>query len=86
MRGVVFSGDRKLDFIEFPDPIPGPGEVVLEMKASGICGSDLHIYRAAQGGPGLGLKGIETTGTNHAALWPPSARACPTRKRGSAIA
>jgi D-arabinose 1-dehydrogenase-like Zn-dependent alcohol dehydrogenase len=62
MRGVVFSGDRKLDFIEFPDPAPGPGEVVLEMKASGICGSDLHIYRAAKDGPGLGLKGIETAG------------------------
>src|SRR5262249_4973432 len=62
MRGVVFSGDRKLEFMNFPDPTPGPGEVVLEMKASGICGSDLHIYRATKDGPGLGLKGIETTG------------------------
>jgi hypothetical protein len=30
---------------ELPDPTPGPGEVVLEMKASGMCGSDLHQYR-----------------------------------------
>jgi threonine dehydrogenase-like Zn-dependent dehydrogenase len=29
----------------FPDPTPGPGEVVVEMKASGMCGSDLHQYR-----------------------------------------
>src|SRR5918993_608088 len=47
MRGVVFLGNRKLELQNFPDPTPGPGEVVLEMKASGMCGSDLHPYRAA---------------------------------------
>ena len=29
----------------FPDPEPGPGEVVVKMGASGICGSDLRPYR-----------------------------------------
>ena len=47
MRGVVFLGNRKLELREFPDPAPGPGEVVLEIKASGMCGSDLKFYRAA---------------------------------------
>src|SRR5205823_5617730 len=47
MRGIVFLGNRKLEIQEFPDPTPGPGEVVLEMKAPGMCGSDLHPYRAA---------------------------------------
>ena len=28
-----------------PRPQPGPAEVVIEMKASGMCGSDLHQYR-----------------------------------------
>jgi threonine dehydrogenase-like Zn-dependent dehydrogenase len=65
MRGVVFSGDRKLDFIEFPDPAPGPGEVVLEMKASGICGSDLHIYRAAKDGPGSRAEGHRNRRADH---------------------
>src|SRR4030081_2591649 len=46
MRGIVFLGNRKLDVQEFPDPTPGPGEVVVAMKASGMCGSDLHPYRA----------------------------------------
>src|SRR6266516_2331278 len=46
MRGVVFLGERKLELQEFPDPAPGPGEVVLTIKASGMCGSDLHPYRA----------------------------------------
>ncbi|HLJ19254.1 MAG TPA: zinc-binding dehydrogenase [Stellaceae bacterium] len=56
MRAVVFTGERSLEFMEFPDPTPGPGEVVLEIKASGMCGSDLKFYRAAKGGAqALGL-------------------------------
>src|SRR5919198_3426962 len=58
MRGVVFIGNRKLELRDFPDPTPGPGEVVLAMKASGMCGSDLHRYRAAGSPAGaLGLGG-----------------------------
>jgi len=49
MRGVVFLGERKIELRSFPDPTPGPGEVVLEMKASGMCGSDLKFYRSAPG-------------------------------------
>ena len=50
MKGVVFTGDRKIELREFADPAPGPGEVVLEIKASGMCGSDLKFYRASGGG------------------------------------
>ena len=58
MRGVVFLGDRKLELREFPDPTPGPGEVVIAIKASGMCGSDLHPYRAAgNAAKALGLGG-----------------------------
>jgi threonine dehydrogenase-like Zn-dependent dehydrogenase len=58
MQGVVFLGDRRLELREFPDPTPGPGEVVLAMKASGMCGSDLHSYRARGGGStAIGLGG-----------------------------
>ncbi|MDV7085488.1 zinc-binding dehydrogenase [Rhodococcus sp. IEGM 248] len=45
MRGVVFRGNRELEVLDFPDPTPGPGEVVVEIKASGLCGSDLKFYR-----------------------------------------
>jgi threonine dehydrogenase-like Zn-dependent dehydrogenase len=55
MKGVVFQGDRKLEILDFPDPTPGPGEVVLEIKASGMCGSDLKFYRAVGGASSLGL-------------------------------
>ena len=50
MKGVVFLGDRKLEIRDFPDPTPGPREVVIEIKASGMCGSDLHQYRKPSGG------------------------------------
>ena len=35
MRGVVFTGDKEVEIRTLPDPHPGPGEVVIEMKASG---------------------------------------------------
>jgi threonine dehydrogenase-like Zn-dependent dehydrogenase len=54
MRGVVFLGDRKLTLQDFPDPTPGEGEVVLAIKASGMCGSDLRHYRAASAVPRSG--------------------------------
>jgi threonine dehydrogenase-like Zn-dependent dehydrogenase len=49
VRGAVFLGNRRVELRTFPDPTPGPGEVVIEMKASGMCGSDLKFYRAAPG-------------------------------------
>ena len=55
MKAVVFPGERKVQFLDFPDPTPGPGEVVLEIKASGMCGSDLKFYRAVGGASSLGL-------------------------------
>ena len=59
MRGVVFTGDSNLELVEFPDPTPGPRDVVLEIKASGMCGSDLKLYRPPAGAAfkALGLKG-----------------------------
>jgi threonine dehydrogenase-like Zn-dependent dehydrogenase len=49
VRGAVFLGDRKVELRTFPDPTPGPGEVVIQMKASGMCGSDLKFYRPPPG-------------------------------------
>jgi len=62
MRGVVFLGERELELREFPDPSPGPGEVVLAIKASGMCGSDLHPYRAKRGGGAAAALGLGGSG------------------------
>src|SRR5437762_8717332 len=59
MKGVVFLGDRKLEVREFPDPTPGPRDVILEIKASGMCGSDLHNYRAPANPGGAVTGGIK---------------------------
>ena len=55
MQGVTFLGGRKLQIAEFPDPAPGPHDVVIEIKASGMCGSDLKFYRATGETSSLGL-------------------------------
>lgn len=47
----------KLKIEDVPVPKPGPGQVLIEVKACGICGSDVHMAQAADDGyiwyPGL---------------------------------
>src|SRR5262245_65895242 len=59
MKGVVFLGDRKLELRRFPDPTPGPRDVILEIKASGMCGSDLLTCRAPANPSGVDTGGIK---------------------------
>jgi threonine dehydrogenase-like Zn-dependent dehydrogenase len=46
MRGLVFLGERKVELRDFADPVPAAGDVVVAIRASGMCGSDLRPYRA----------------------------------------
>ena len=53
MPGVVLPGDRRLEIREYPVPEPGPGQVLVRVRASSICGSDLRaIYRPLEQGEG----------------------------------
>ena len=46
MRGVVLPGNSAVEMREYAVPEPGHGQVLLAMKASSICGSDIRaIYR-----------------------------------------
>lgn len=46
MTGALLPGDRVVELREFPVPEPGHGQVLLRMRASTICGSDIRaIYR-----------------------------------------
>ncbi len=44
MKALVFLGPHRMGWEERPDPVAGPGEAVVETRAVGICGSDLHGY------------------------------------------
>jgi 2-desacetyl-2-hydroxyethyl bacteriochlorophyllide A dehydrogenase len=44
MKALVFQKPYRLDWQEMPEPKAGPGEAVVETRAVGICGSDLHGY------------------------------------------
>jgi len=46
MRAVVMQ-DAKLRVEEIAEPVPGPGEVLVDVLACGICGSDLHCLAHA---------------------------------------
>jgi threonine dehydrogenase-like Zn-dependent dehydrogenase len=46
MKGVFLPGGRQVKFREVAVPEPGHGQVLIKMKASSICGSDIRaIYR-----------------------------------------
>ncbi len=63
MKAVVFLGEDQLDIREYPDPVPGPDEVVIRMKASGMCGSDLnHLHGPLRTGSELVIEGHEPCG------------------------
>ncbi len=34
---------RPLRFVEVPDPVPGPGEIRVRVRACGVCRTDLHV-------------------------------------------
>jgi L-iditol 2-dehydrogenase len=38
------SGKGNVEIRDVPEPMPGPRQVKVEVKAAGVCGSDLHIY------------------------------------------
>lgn len=43
MNALVLTGPSQFEFdTAFPDPRPGPGEVLVQVRACGICGSDIH--------------------------------------------
>ena len=59
MRGILLPGNSRVVFQEFPVPEPGYGQVLIRMKASSICGSDLRaIYREHLGHGPEGYQGV----------------------------
>ncbi|MGH2458050.1 MAG: zinc-dependent alcohol dehydrogenase [Chloroflexota bacterium] len=50
MKTAMFYGGPDVRVEELARPEPGPGEVLVRVRAAGICGSDLHGYRQPRPG------------------------------------
>ena len=74
MKAAVFYEGADIRLEDVPIPVPGPGQVLIAVRAAGICGSDLHRYRGhdpwstggravganpRRGGPALGGGGAD---------------------------
>lgn len=57
MKAVIFPGNKQVEVREFPITIPGPNEVLIQMKASAICRSDMSLY---YGNPVVGGEAAKT--------------------------
>ena len=44
MKALVYDGPKIVSYREVPDPIPNQDNVLIKIKAVGICGSDMHAY------------------------------------------
>jgi len=64
MRALVLESYGRLSLVDRDDPEPGPGEALIRVAATGICGSDLHGYTGHNGRrfPGQ-IMGHEGSGT-----------------------
>ena len=49
MRSAVFYGKHQIKVQQSPMPAVGPKDVLIQVKACGICGTDVHIYEGDQG-------------------------------------
>ncbi|HVQ50512.1 MAG TPA: zinc-binding dehydrogenase, partial [Mycobacterium sp.] len=45
MRAAVLRNGRMIERNDVTEPVPGPGQVIVGVKACGICGSDLHFAK-----------------------------------------
>ena len=45
MKALVFTGPGTVELLDVPEPDPAPGDVLVQVRAAGICGSELHGAR-----------------------------------------
>ncbi|MHB8996226.1 MAG: zinc-dependent alcohol dehydrogenase [Armatimonadota bacterium] len=80
MQAAFFEGLRRLQLREVPAPEPCQGEVVVDIRASGICGSDLHQFEARweqpQFVPGHEIAGVIDSVGEGVCDWQPGDRVC----------
>ncbi len=49
MKALLLKNYKDLEYVDFPTPEIGPNDVLVQVKAVGICGSDIHGYDGSTG-------------------------------------
>ncbi len=55
MRAAVYQGAQQFDVAEIETPVPGPGQLLVQVKQSAICGTDVHAFMYDLAPPGAVL-------------------------------
>lgn len=63
MKALIFQGKERMVYGSVPKPSIGRGDVLMRVRAVGICGTDLHIYRGGLPVPKRSVIGHEFSGT-----------------------
>ncbi|MER5945141.1 alcohol dehydrogenase catalytic domain-containing protein [Streptomyces sp. NPDC001904] len=54
MKAVVLTAPHRLTVADdLPEPVPGPGEVVVALEGLGVCGSDLSVHEGHRAVPAV---------------------------------
>ena len=49
MKAAVLEGPRRIEVKEVPVPEAREGEIQIKVSACGVCGSDVHMWKAGKG-------------------------------------
>ena len=49
MRAAVLAGPHQIEIKQEPIPELKPGEIEIKVSAIGVCGSDIHMWKAGKG-------------------------------------
>ena len=52
MKAAVIRGTQKIVIEDMPVPEPGPSQVLVKIRYSALCGSDVHRFQYGMANPG----------------------------------
>jgi len=62
MKALIYTGPKKIEYVNIPKPEIKDDEVLIKIKSVGICGTDLHIYSGNMNLPTPLVMGHEFSG------------------------
>jgi L-iditol 2-dehydrogenase len=49
LKALIYTKPYTLEYVDFPDPLVGDDDVLVRVRACGICGSDVHGFTGKTG-------------------------------------